>query len=299
MKSIIRTHDLTKQYGKKLASDKVNININRGDIYGLIGRNGAGKTTVLKMISDLIIPTSGQVKFNDLDESKLNKIGVLIESPGLILELNAKKNIDLKLTALGINRKGYAEELLEIVGLAGEKKTVKQFSLGMKQRLGLAIALIDDPEILILDEPTNGMDPQGMQDFRNLIKRLSKEKDITIIISSHILDELSKTANRFGIIDNGKMITEISSEELAKVDREKIEIIVENASEVIKILRSKFKISKIELVDEKRIQILEDVNTKEMNKYLSENEIYVEEIFTSHQSLENYYLNLTGGVANV
>lgn len=299
MKSIIRTHDLTKQYGKKLASDKVNININRGDIYGLIGRNGAGKTTVLKMISDLIIPTSGQVKFNDLDESKLNKIGVLIESPGLILELNAKKNIDLKLIALGINRKGYAEELLEIVGLAGEKKTVKQFSLGMKQRLGLAIALIDDPEILILDEPTNGMDPQGMQDFRNLIKRLSKEKDITIIISSHILDELSKTANRFGIIDNGKMITEISSEELAKVDREKIEIIVENASEVIKILRSKFKISKIELVDEKRIQILEDVNTKEMNKYLSENEIYVEEIFTSHQSLENYYLNLTGGVANV
>ncbi|MCT1796795.1 ABC transporter ATP-binding protein [Helcococcus kunzii] len=297
MESIVKTNNLTKRYGKKLAADKVNLTINRGDIYGLIGRNGAGKTTVLKMISDLIKPTSGEVTINTTDNNR-PKIGLLIESPGLIQELDGLTNINLKLTALGINNKKYAEELMSTVGLGGEKKKIKQYSLGMKQRLGLAIALINDPEILILDEPTNGMDPQGMNDFRNLIKRLSKERDMTIIISSHILDELAKTVTRFGIIDNGSLITEISSEELAKVDKDKVKIVVENASEVVDLLINKLKITKIEQVDSNTIYILEDVDTREINKYLAENNIFVEEIFTTHQSLENYYLNLTGGMTN-
>ncbi|WP_282925826.1 ABC transporter ATP-binding protein [Helcococcus kunzii] len=297
MESIVKTNNLTKRYGKKLAADKVNLTINRGDIYGLIGRNGAGKTTVLKMISDLIKPTSGEVTINTTDNNR-PKIGLLIESPGLIQELDGLTNINLKLTALGINNKKYAEELMSTVGLGGEKKKIKQYSLGMKQRLGLAIALINDPEILILDEPTNGMDPQGMNDFRNLIKRLSKERDMTIIISSHILDELAKTVTRFGIIDNGSLITEISSEELAKVDKDKVKIVVENASEVVNLLINKLKITKIEQVDSNTIYILEDVDTREINKYLAENNIFVEEIFTTHQSLENYYLNLTGGMTN-
>ncbi|EHR32046.1 ABC transporter ATP-binding protein [Helcococcus kunzii] len=297
MESIVKTNNLTKRYGKKLAADKVNLTINRGDIYGLIGRNGAGKTTVLKMISDLIKPTSGEVTINTTDNNR-PKIGLLIESPGLIQELDGLTNINLKLTALGINNKKYAEELMNTVGLGGEKKKIKQYSLGMKQRLGLAIALINDPEILILDEPTNGMDPQGMNDFRNLIKRLSKERDMTIIISSHILDELAKTVTRFGIIDNGSLITEISSEELAKVDKDKVKIVVENASEVVNLLINKLKITKIEQTDGKTIYISEDVDTKEINRYLAENQIYLEEIFTTHQSLENYYLNLTGGMVN-
>lgn len=297
MESIVKTNNLTKRYGKKLAADKVNLTINRGDIYGLIGRNGAGKTTVLKMISDLIKPTSGEVTINTTDNNR-PKIGLLIESPGLIQELDGLTNINLKLTALGINNKKYAEELMNTVGLGGEKKKIKQYSLGMKQRLGLAIALINDPEILILDEPTNGMDPQGMNDFRNLIKRLSKERDMTIIISSHILDELAKTVTRFGIIDNGSLITEISSEELAKVDKDKVKIVVENASEVVNLLINKLKITKIEQVDSNTIYILEDVDTRDINKYLAENNIFVEEIFTTHQSLENYYLNLTGGMTN-
>lgn len=298
MESVVKTNNLTKQYGKKIAADKVNITINRGDIYGLIGRNGAGKTTVLKMISDLIKPTAGDVSIN-AHYSDRPSIGLLIESPGLIQELDGLTNIKLKLTALGVNKKDYAEELMKIVGLGGEKKKVKQYSLGMKQRLGLAIALINDPEILILDEPTNGMDPQGMKDFRNLIKYLSQEKDMTIIISSHILDELSKTATRFGIIDNGVLITEISSQDLAKVDKDKIKIVVENAKEVVKLLITKFNVTKIEQTDGKTIYISEDVDTKEINKYLAENQIYLEEIFTTHQSLENYYLNLTGGMVNV
>lgn len=297
MESIVKTNNLTKRYGKKIAADKINLTINRGDIYGLIGRNGAGKTTVLKMISDLIKPTSGEVTIKTTDKNR-PKIGLLIESPGLIQELDGLTNINLKLTALGINNKKYAEELMNTVGLGGEKKKIKQYSLGMKQRLGLAIALINDPEILILDEPTNGMDPQGMNDFRNLIKRLSKERDMTIIISSHILDELAKTVTRFGIIDNGSLITEISSEELAKVDKDKVKIVVENAFEVVNLLINKLKITKIEQVDSNTIYILEDVDTREINKYLAENNIFVEEIFTTHQSLENYYLNLTGGMTN-
>lgn len=297
MESIVKTNNLTKRYGKKIAADKINLTINRGDIYGLIGRNGAGKTTVLKMISDLIKPTSGEVTIKTTDNNR-PKIGLLIESPGLIQELDGLTNINLKLTTLGINNKKYAEELMNTVGLGGEKKKIKQYSLGMKQRLGLAIALINDPEILILDEPTNGMDPQGMNDFRNLIKRLSKERDMTIIISSHILDELAKTVTRFGIIDNGSLIIEISSEELAKVDKDKVKIVVENASEVVNLLINKLKITKIEQVDSNTIYILEDVDTREINKYLAENNIFVEEIFTTHQSLENYYLNLTGGMTN-
>lgn len=256
MDTIIKTKDLTKNYGEKKAADLININVQKGDIYGLIGRNGAGKTTLLKMITGLIHQSSGGIELNFDDKSKKNNIGILIESPGLMFEFDGKTNINLKMTALGIRRKGYEEELLELVGLKGVKKKVKEYSLGMKQRLGLALALIGDPELLILDEPSNGMDPQGMQDFRNLIQKLSKEKDITIIISSHILDELAKFATRFGIIDNGKMITEISVDELNKIDADRIVIKTDKTDEVMDVLVKSFNPSKTEVDDQGTIYII-------------------------------------------
>lgn len=256
MDTIIKTKDLTKNYGEKKAADLININVQKGDIYGLIGRNGAGKTTLLKMITGLIHQSSGGIELNFDDKSKKNNIGILIESPGLMFEFDGKTNINLKMTALGIRRKGYEEELLELVGLKGVKKKVKEYSLGMKQRLGLALALIGDPELLILDEPSNGMDPQGMQDFRNLIQKLAKEKDITIIISSHILDELAKFATRFGIIDNGKMITEISAEELNKIDADRIVIKTDKTDEVMDVLVKSFNPSKTEVDDQGTIYII-------------------------------------------
>lgn len=256
MDTIIKTKDLTKNYGEKKAADLININVQKGDIYGLIGRNGAGKTTLLKMITGLIHQSSGGIELNFDDKSKKNNIGILIESPGLMFEFDGKTNINLKMTALGIRRKGYEEELLELVGLKGVKKKVKEYSLGMKQRLGLALALIGDPELLILDEPSNGMDPQGMQDFRNLIQKLSKEKDITIIISSHILEELAKFATRFGIIDNGKMITEISVDELNKIDADRIVIKTDKTDEVMDVLVKSFNPSKTEVDDQGTIYII-------------------------------------------
>ena len=295
MDTIIKTKDLTKNYGEKKAADQININVQKGDIYGLIVRNGAGKTTLLKMIAGLIYQNSGSIELNFDDKSRKNNIGILIESPGLMFEFDGKTNINLKMTALGIRRKGYEEELLELVGLKGVKKKVKEYSLGMKQRLGLALALIGDPELLILDEPSNGMDPQGMQDFRNLIQKLAKEKDITIIISSHILDELAKFATRFGIIDHGKMITEISAEELNKVDADRIVIKTDKTDEVMDLLVKSFNPSKTEVDNQGTIYIYDKLDTREINEMLASKGIIVSEIYTAHQSLEHYYLNLTGG----
>lgn len=298
MDTIIKTQDLTKKYDEKLAANMINLNIFRGDIYGLIGRNGAGKTTILKMITGLINKSSGEISFNFRDGNRVNNIGLLIESPGLIEEFDAKTNISLKMTSIGLKKKNYEDELLELVGLKGVKKKVKQFSLGMKQRLGLALALVGDPELLILDEPTNGMDPQGMKDFRNLIVKLSKEKNITFIISSHILDELAKFANRFGIVDKGKLITEISREELELVDADRVMIKVNDAKKVITLLADNFKIENSELQGENVIVIYDIISTFEINKLLVANNIVVEEIYLSHQSLENYYLTLTGEKEN-
>lgn len=294
METIIKTSNLTKKYGEKLAAHKIDINIYKGDIYGLIGRNGAGKTTILKMITGLIKQSSGDIIFNFKDKNRVNNIGLLIESPGLIEEFDAVTNIRLKMTSIGLKKKNYEDELLELVGLKGVKKKVKQFSMGMKQRLGLALALVGDPELLILDEPTNGMDPQGMKDFRKLIIKLSKEKNITFIISSHILDELAKFASRFGIIDEGNLMAEISSEDLEKIDAEKIIIKVSDIDKVSKILSSNFEIDNIEVKSDKEIVIYDKIPTYEINKFLVDNGIVVEEIYLSHQSLENYYLTLTG-----
>lgn len=223
--NIVSTEHLEKKYNKEKVLVDFNITIKKGEIYALIGKNGAGKTTFMKLITGFIMPTSGSIHIEHVRDDIFKDIGVLIELPGLLPNLSAYDNLKAKAICYGEVDEGYLLDLLEIVGLKNVNKKVKNYSLGMKQRLGLALALVGNPQILVLDEPINGLDPQGISEFRNIILRLNKEKDITIIMSSHILEELSKIATKYAFIDKGKLIEEISATELQKrCDRENISI---------------------------------------------------------------------------
>lgn len=217
MEYILRTDDLTKQYQDKKAVDKVSMNIHRGDIYGFIGKNGAGKTTLIKMVSGLAEPKSGDIELfesKNLTEGR-KKCGTIIEQPALYPNMTVKQNLKYYCLILNIKDPNYIDNLLSTVGLEEAKnKKSKNLSLGMKQRLSIAIALIGNPEFLILDEPMNGLDPTGIKEIRELLLRFNKERHITILISSHILGELYSIANRYGVIDNGVMIDEFTKEEL-------------------------------------------------------------------------------------
>lgn len=221
MEVLVQTNNLTKRYGKHKVVNSVNLSVKKGEIYGLIGRNGAGKTTVLRLISGLAKPTGGNVCLFEKNGHDTiyaqNCVGVLIENPGVYPNMNAKENIKLKCLAKGISSKSYITELLESVGLStADKKKVKHFSVGMKQRLGIALALVGSPELVLLDEPINGLDPQGMAEIREMISRLNRERGITFIISSHILGELSKIATSYGIIEKGELKKQILKTELTE-----------------------------------------------------------------------------------
>ena len=221
MEVLVQTHNLTKQYGQHKAVSNVNLSVNKGEIYGLIGKNGAGKTTVLRLICGLASPTEGDISlFGQKSPETIyeqNRVGILIENPGVYPNMSAKDNVKLKCLAMGISSKSYIAELLEDVGLSvNDRKKVKHFSVGMKQRLGIALALAGNPELVLLDEPINGLDPQGMAEIREMITKLNKEKGITFMISSHILGELSKIATSYGIIDKGELKKQILKTELTE-----------------------------------------------------------------------------------
>lgn len=222
MDNILRTYDLTKEYKKFTAVKGLNMNIEKGDIYGFLGENGAGKTTTIRMIMGLIRPTSGEIElFSEKSSNKnrnfLQRIGSMIEYPGFYPNLTAKENLEIHRRMIGVQEKDSIEDSLKIVGIADVKdKQVKNFSLGMKQRLGIARALLHHPEFLILDEPTNGLDPIGIKEIRELIIDLCHKQGITFLISSHILSEIQQMATKIGIIHKGVLVEEISYEELQK-----------------------------------------------------------------------------------
>lgn len=208
---IIEIDKLRKSYGKSEILHKLDFTLEEGEVYGLIGRNGAGKTTFMKLIVGLIKPISGKIKFNHCSNED---IGALIENPGLFMNLSAYDNMKIKAILVGANR-GEIEELLELVGLGNHKKTkVSKFSFGMRQRLSIALAILGNPKLLLLDEPINGLDPQGISEIRKLITKINKERKITILISSHILSELGLICSRFGFIDSGNFLMDISREDL-------------------------------------------------------------------------------------
>lgn len=304
MSYLLETDKLTKIYGKQKAVNEVNVHLEKGAIYGFIGRNGAGKTTFLKMICGMAKPTSGNItlfgKKNNDRASEMKKIGVLIEDPGIFPGMTAYDNLKLKCKAAGINKEGYIEGILKTIGLekVGKKKA-GCFSLGMKQRLGIGLALVGDPELLLLDEPINGLDPQGILEVREMLTSLVKERNMTIIISSHILEELSKVATHFGIIDNGVLIKELSHDELVEECRERIKLITDGSSQSAAEAVKSLGINKMNIIDDNNIEILEGFDSvPEMVFALAEKKIRVKSISVANDSIEEYFIKLTGGKNN-
>lgn len=304
MEYLLSTNGLTKRYGHKNAVDHVNLHIRQGAIYGLIGRNGAGKTTILRMIAGLASPTEGEISlFGETGKKALymtSRIGTLIEAPGLYPNMSAAENLKLKCLALGVRKKGYIKELLDAVGLSGVgRKRVRNFSLGMKQRLGIALALVGDPDLLVLDEPINGLDPQGIVEVRETLSRLNRDRNITLMISSHILEELSKIATDYGIIHNGVLLQELTQEELLARCSERIELKTDDTRRACVVLEE-MGIRDYKVIDAGTIQIFERLNDGgEITMKLAENGVKTMGITVKNEALEDYYLNLTGGVANV
>lgn len=295
---VLKTTNLTKRYARKNAVDNVNITINKGDIYGFIGKNGAGKTTVMKMISSLLKPNSGDIElFGSKNLVKgCKKVGTVIENPAFYPYMNARQNIEVQRILKGVEDKSVTNELLEVVGLknAGRKKA-KNFSLGMKQRLAIAIALVGDPEFLILDEPTNGLDPAGIKEMRELILKLNKEAGITVFISSHILGELNKMVTKYGVINEGKLVAEFDADELSCRVKPCIKLVVNDPEKAVEIIKAKFGEVNIECTDN-TICIYENIdNFVELNSILSDAEIIVSSFTKEQEDYENYFLKLMEG----
>ncbi len=296
---VLTTDMLSKKYGSRYAAKDINIRIRKGEIYGLIGRNGAGKTTIMRVLSGLSNATSGSYslfgKTGRGIKSVMSKVGSLIESPGIYSNMTAYDNLKIKCIALGVNKPGYIEQLLELVGLsqAGRKKA-GAFSLGMRQRLGIAVAIVGDPKLVILDEPINGLDPQGIVDVRNTLSRLRDEKGMTVMISSHILDELGKLADSYGIINEGMLIDEFTNEELHRRSGNYTVISTDNDRKAFELIGG-LKGIEAEL-EENRIRIKTELSRENnLVKYLVDNDIFIKEVKTESFSLEEYYLSVTRG----
>ncbi len=304
MKYILTTNGLTKKFGRHTAVDHVNIHVKQGGIYGLIGRNGAGKTTILRMITGLAAADRGETTlfgYSGKDVSKvMHRIGALIENAGYFPNLSAAQNLRLKCIAVGADCKKTVPKLLEIVGLADTgRKKVKKFSLGMKQRLGIALALVGSPDLVILDEPINGLDPQGIVEIREMIEKLNRENNITFIISSHILEELSKIATDYGIIHNGKLVEEFSAEEFREMCSERIEITADDTAASCTALEA-MGITEYKVVDPTTIQVFERLNEcSEITVALVSAGVRITGVVLKNEALEEYYLNITGGNENV
>lgn len=300
MEYILKTNNLTKKYKHTEVLNKLNMKVEKGAIYGLIGKNGAGKTTLIRIITGLQSPTKGEysiygISYKDKEISRTrNRIGAIVETPSIYQNLTAEENLIEYYKVIGMPSLDGIKELLDLVGLSktGYKKA-KYFSLGMKQRLAIAMSLSSNPDFLILDEPINGLDPQGIIEIRELILNLNKNKNITFLISSHYLDELSKIATNYGFIDNGKIIKEISVKELNKLLKKKTVIKVTNTKELTKYLDNK-KIE-YEVIDKKTVHAFEKIDISNLALSLSKSKCVVEEIYEINESLENYYMNLIGG----
>lgn len=294
---IIQTNGLTKKYRHQTALNNVTLSIPRGEIYGLIGQNGAGKTTLLKLLTGQINPTEGEIKlFAQSSHSGSHRIGSLIESPGLYPNLSAADNLAYKCTCLGLHDKAHVKRLLTMVGLTqAGKKPVKHFSMGMKQRLGIALAMAGNPDLLLLDEPINGMDPQGIVEFRQLFRQLNQDHGITIVISSHMLDELSRSASSFGILKDGQLINQFSKQQLDEQTSDHIEIISPHVTAAAALLEDKLNLTDYRIVDRDTLLLHQGLEqAKDIARMLFDHDIFVESYHLKKTSLEDYFLQLTG-----
>ena len=299
MKDLIVTQNLTKMYGDKAAVSSMDMHVKQGDIYGFIGRNGSGKSTTLKMLCGLAFPTQGSIRVFGQSlsrESVRKRIGVLIESPGLEGGRSAYENMYLKASLMGIvDPDKEIRELLTLTGLNPDnKKLVKRYSMGMKQRLGIAMALLGGPDLLILDEPTNGLDPEGMNQLRSILVELNQKKGVTMIVSSHFLGELSKMATRYGIIKDGCLVKEISREELAAECKDYLYLKTADAKMAAVLLEEKLGIQNYEVRPEGEIRIYQNADPGQITTVMSSAGIPVYAIYGHQQDLEGYFLDLMG-----
>ena len=300
---VLQTNELTKKYKEKVAVDHVNMHIEQGDIYGFVGENGAGKTTIIRLISGLAEPNSGDydlfgVNSKDKKISEVKKkMGGIVESVSLSLSMTAKENIALQCILTGKKMTDKEkDDLLLRVGLdpqAIAKKKAGSFSLGMRQRLGIALTLIGDPEFIILDEPMNGLDPKGFIEVRDIIQELNRQ-GITFLISSHILSELDKICTRIGFISNGKLLKELSIEELRDRSKSRLVIECEDVETLAKILIAKFDLKETQ-IEGKELHIFDAVDINEIMKEIVKNDVTINNIGRKEETIETYYMKLIGG----
>lgn len=303
--TVLKTNALTKLYGASAAVDHVNMHVKRGDIYGFIGQNGAGKTTLIRMVTGLISETGGEIElFADRPNESLaeahKRIGCIVETPAFFPRMTAQQNLEYYRIQRGIPDKNSIDEALALVKLADAgKKKFGQFSLGMKQRLGLALAIMGKPDFLILDEPINGLDPMGIIEFRSIIQTLNQQYGMTVLISSHILSELTHIATSFGIIHQGKLIKEFTKEQLEQETKRCLSVKVNDTAAAAVVLEQQLNITEYEVMpgSELRIYTLLD-NPSEITFQLSTHNIRVESATEIGTSLEEYFLNTIGYHAN-
>ena len=297
MEYLLETRQLTKVYDNRAVVDRVDLHINRGDIYGLIGKNGAGKTTIMRMVLSLAFPTDGEIyMFGEKSNGRSDRrIGSLIEAPGIYRNLSAKENMKMFSTLYGTDFSGI-DSILEYVGLGetGDKKA-GSFSLGMKQRLGIAITLLGKPEFIVLDEPVNGLDPAGMKDVRDLIIRLNKEKGVTFMISSHLLDELSKMVNKYAILNEGRLVEEITTDELEQRCRHKLIITVDDLQRATDIITTVVPREDLAYLNNKLIVASHTELSGQINRLLVENGLTVSELQVKSDGTEQYFVQRIGG----
>jgi len=302
MTYIIQTNHLTKNYKGTTVVSNVNMHVKKGEIYGFLGPNGAGKTTVMKMIMNLIKPTSGEIiiygeKVTPKSYEILKRMGSIIEYPVFYDKLTARENLELHSDYMGYYNKNAIDTALDLVQLKNfEGKAVKDFSLGMKQRLGLARAIITKPEILILDEPTNGLDPVGIKEFRNLFQMLSKDYGMTLLISSHILGEIEQIADTIGVIKDGTLVEEVLMETIRLQNIEYIELKTDNVKKAAYVIKETLYITNFKILDDVTIRIY-DMKTSlgNISKTLVLNDVLVESINLKENTLEDYFLKIING----
>ncbi|MDU4696777.1 MAG: ATP-binding cassette domain-containing protein [Paenibacillus sp.] len=302
MNEIVRTYQLTKSYGTAEVVSSVNMTLRRGEIYGFLGPNGAGKSTVMKMLLGLVRPTGGEIelfgeKLMPGATEHLKRIGHLIETPVFYEKLTAEQNLELHAEYMGYYKKDAIREALEMVQLTGtQDKPVKQFSLGMKQRLGIARAISTRPELLLLDEPINGLDPEGIQLMRQLFRRLRDDWGIALLISSHLLGEIEQVADTIGVIDGGRLLREVSMESVHASTTEYVEIVTSNVNLAAFVLVDTLEVENIKRFGDNIIRIYDTKLSQEaLTKGLIANDVPIQSINRKHPSLEEYFFDMVKG----
>jgi ABC-2 type transport system ATP-binding protein len=297
MEYVLQTNGLTKQYRQFQALNGLTMQVPKGAIYGFVGKNGAGKTTLIRLICGLQSPTAGNYSLYGIDKAIVKarrRMGAVVETPSIYLDMTAEENLKEQYQILGLPSYEGIPELLKLVGLENTgKKKAKHFSLGMRQRLGIAVALCGDPDFLVLDEPVNGLDPQGIVEIRELILKLNRERQITVLISSHILDELSKLATHYGIIDGGRMVKELSAEELDRLCRKCVRMEVTDTRALARVLDAQNLEYKI--ISSTTADVFAKVNVTQLAAALAAENCEVLSMQEHDESLESYFISLVGG----